>query len=180
MPSRWIASLALSFLSLAACGSPPPELPPLCDSDFRVTVRSGPSAGLDLNGKLALVLQDPAHISGTFTTSASETSTAKFIRVTGSVQNNTISIALATPQGTITGTGPFPTANLSCPVGTMVQGSFTGPMAGDSGDWLGTLTKLYLKGLAVSSDLGPYACFAGCSYLGESDSYCNGLCGTNN
>lgn len=156
----------------------------VCSSNFAVDVRSGPSAPLHLEGKLATVVSADGRLVGILSPSETSTTLTDMTRVSGSVRDGQASMTFTLPGGRqVNGTGPWSAASTSCTTGTRMLGDATGPMSGDRGDWSGQVLVVLCQGVdcgtvvrgAVSA-LAYYGCFAACSYRGNSDAACDQNC----
>ena len=107
---------------------------PFCEYRFEATVRSGPDAGLALNGTLALMQNSDTAAVG-YVYSLDQTATAVPVLAELGDQNAvTLTFTLAADQSII-GTG-YLTANINSCFGG-IEGVLTGPTSGDVGDWIG-------------------------------------------
>lgn len=124
-------------LGLAACGKEPEAQ--YCTNLFEAIVREGPNAGLAVTGLLILPVPDaqgafsgqlyPAGADGAYEDAP--------LTVSGEATDTTLSLTLTTASGQVLqGTGPIDAPMDSCP--EPIEGTLTGPEAGDVGDWGGT------------------------------------------
>ena len=112
---------------------------PFCEYRFEATVRSGPDAGLALNGTLALMQNSDTAAVG-YVYSLDQTATAVPVLAELGDQNAvTLTFTLAADESII-GTG-YLTANINSCFGG-IEGVLTGPTSGDVGDWIGTSCTL--------------------------------------
>ncbi|MFO0744445.1 MAG: hypothetical protein U1F43_02080 [Myxococcota bacterium] len=172
-----LASL-LAFAPIAACDSDSDsskQTADFCQSDFSATVRQGPDQGTEYAGVLTTTLDETGTKIGGDLELDGTSGLTGHVRVDGDVAAGQVTLRFHLADGrTITGSGAFGADAVACKVGTQLAGDFTGPDAADSGDWLGPLA-IFLIGEGIKL-AAPYACFAACSYGGNSDAYCNDLC----
>jgi len=182
METRLLLALGMCFL--AACGDEDKggtaaDTAALkgCFFDFSADVRSGPNAGLKLEGEL-MVMERPAGGNAVAFVQKDQTEEEPLI-VDATFAGGQVTLRFPLAQGTIVGTGPMDADLSTCP--DDLAGDLTGPAEGDTGDWIGSFC-IYNFDLCVAavSFVGRSTCFAGCSYAGYTDAACNQTCGTNN
>lgn len=135
------AALLSAPLSLLGCGEAAPDdvapgtlrLPlRACVVNFEATVRSGPSAGTALVGYAVF----QADASGALVDSHMRTVEGQTLPVTGRVTGRDVTLRFDLGGGrAVQGTGTLGASIRDCH-GEM-RGPLTGPMPGDTGDWLG-------------------------------------------
>ncbi|HVV88260.1 MAG TPA: hypothetical protein VHE35_34700 [Kofleriaceae bacterium] len=177
---------AIALASLAACTTDTSTTAaPLCGMDFSVDVTDGPSAGMHVAGQLQIAM-DPNgdELAGSLIpTGVAVDDDADQIPVSGTYDGSSVTLRFDTANGTIVGTGPW---NGQCTHAAQLSGNAMGPRPGDGGHWLGSITDECLFGTkyscaaAIALEAGKRACFAGCSYAGNTDAHCNQTCGTDN
>ncbi len=136
-----VAALLCAPLSLLGCGEAAPDAAtpgtlrlPLraCVVNFEATVRSGPSAGTALVGYA--VFQTDG--SGALVDSHMRTVDGRTLPVTGRATGRDVTLRFDLGDGrAVQGTGTLGASIRDCQ-GEM-RGPLTGPMPGDTGDWLG-------------------------------------------
>jgi hypothetical protein len=103
---------------------------------FRADVRSGPNAGLALSGVLQMGVDDAGALRGMLLpddAEPDEDGKLPAVSVTGSIEGRTLNLAFESEAGIVRGTGTLPGDFEACP--EPVEGTLTGPAAGDTGDW---------------------------------------------
>lgn len=107
---------------------------PFCQYRFEATVRSGPDAGVNLTGVLALMQNTPTSAVGYVYPLDPEAKPVPVSAVIGENLDVTLNLVLS-ENATIVGTGYFTAGVDACYGG--IEGLFTGPAKDDTGDWLG-------------------------------------------
>lgn len=108
-----------------------------CTVEFEATVRQGPSAGLVLKGALSL----PVEPSGSINQGVFVLTNGTRLPLVGQATGRAINLLIQLPDGhRVYGVGTMETDLGLCQ--GMLGGVFTGPLAGDLGDWLGIKTFL--------------------------------------
>jgi hypothetical protein len=116
--------------SVDALMSPPQG----CYYLFDATVRSGPSMGANLHGRLIFFETEPDVIAGSVIPLEGEDMTP-LATMTGALQEGMITLNFTLPDGAmINGVGPMRGTVRDCE--TLI-GTLTGPGDGDAGDWIG-------------------------------------------
>jgi len=150
---------------------------PYCASDFTADVRSGPHAGMHLEGTLVVMEKAGGGVSA-FLAHAGQDGDEP-MQVPATLANGQLTLSFGVEGGTIVGTGAFDGDYDNCP--EELEGDFTGPAEGDTGDWIAGFCYYNLSAcIAAVTFAGKATCFAGCSYAGYTDAACNQTCGTNN
>jgi predicted ester cyclase len=104
--------------------------PVVCNSNFEATVHTGPSAGLSLQGKLAIVVKEDGALDGQLTL-ADGSKVATIGQATGRAINLMLT---SSDNQQFFGVGSSEYAISDCT--GVLGGPFVGPMPGDSGDWV--------------------------------------------
>jgi len=117
-------------LATVACGSGDAKVVSCGYSDFVALVSTGPNASLKLQGVLQLVQGDDAKLYGSLYHDYAFTES---IPVIGSISGSMLSLSLLSQRGTLAASGTLSGAFSTCP--QPLGGTFTGPQAGDTGDW---------------------------------------------
>ncbi|HRI65980.1 MAG TPA: hypothetical protein PK156_17150 [Polyangium sp.] len=164
-----IISAFISGLLVVGCGSDPAEKTQedelasskgVCAYDpFNAVVREGPSAGLAASGALTLIEEMDGSLRGKLeNTDAQGIKTT--IPVTGSVKGKTIDLVFTLADGgQIKGTGTLAKPFEEC--AEPMEGTLTGPLAGDKGDWDGYGSRCFNDCRLIGG--GFYECLVGCS-----------------
>lgn len=158
-----LAAAFASLVTLSACGPSESAETPLdisgikqptsCQMPFTASVRSGPSAGASFTGILSLdYSRGDGSLTGTLNTDDGVS-----VPATGTMSGTQISLQMATPGGTVQGTGTLPVVGAPC--AAELQGPLTGPMTGDAGDWVGANGQVIVAqdGRIFSSDRTTHA-----------------------
>lgn len=109
---------------------------PQCSYDFTATIRSGPSAGTEVRGSLAMVQSGTTVNSILVPMGSADRNTTTSVAVPTTASNGNITLTIPQGSANIVGTGAF-SGFSPCP--SQLAGTLTGPMSGDTGDWLGTI-----------------------------------------
>ena len=121
----------VALLPLAACETATEKEEPVqCSVVFAATVNSGPSVGTEMLGVLRFDVAPEGTLTGELIHEDKTT-----VPVTGSADNNAINLVFTLSETAIiygVGTSDQPVAECTGTFG----GPFTGPAAGDAGDWL--------------------------------------------
>jgi hypothetical protein len=153
---------AFAVAVLTGCGAT--KEPTGCQYDFEATVRSGPSAPKTLHGTLTMV-QPAANLAIARLDLASG---GPPIFTSGQIDGKNITLRFWLADGTsIIGTGPMEHPTDQCK--GQMQGSLTGPVAGDTGDWL-VNPNITPKSLLC----GPFG--NGCYFASATGGTCSDVC----
>lgn len=175
----WMMAAICGAALTAGCGGDEPaeqmQDDPLKDSkgvcayeNFDATVTEGPSAGLKAEGTLTLIEEMDGTLSGKLESKdamGAETS----IPVTGKITDLTIDLTFTLADGgKISGTGALPTPFEQCggptkgmDPGPKMEGTLTGPKAGDKGNWGGYGSRCFNDCRLIGG--GFYECLVGCA-----------------
>ena len=164
----------LSALALFACGDADDGTPeardyPVCAYDFEATIRSGPDAGLAVQGTLTLADLDALKPGAGFGELVLDETGASRLAVSARTGAD-LDLAVWLADGTmIHGSGALSSALGTCPA--RIEGSALGPRAGSTGDWLalGTvnLTCTLQCGCPFDAQSATPACQNACVLLGQ-------------
>jgi hypothetical protein len=150
-----------------------------CFMDFTADVRSGPNAGLKLEGELMIFERAGADPLVAFAQKGASEGATEPASIPATFANGQVTLTFAVAQGNIVGTGPMSADLSTCP--EELVGDLVGPADGDSGDWIALVCLANPSAcIAAVSIIARATCFSGCSLAGNSDSVCNMSCGTNN
>jgi hypothetical protein len=131
MIRRLTIAVTAALLAALALGTGPAAASTIatCSGSFEGTVYHGPDAGFTLTGRIAVSVEDSGAVTGTLTRDDGTT-----VAISGYVAGNSIHLAFALPEGTVSGTGDLVGNDFATCTGT-ATGSLHGPAPADTGNW---------------------------------------------
>ena len=164
-----ILMAVVSAMFVAGCGDEPAEekkpdelanSKAVCVYDpFDATVKAGPSMGFAATGALTLIEEADGSLRGKL--ESKDANGAKTsVPVTGAVKDMSIELTFTLPDGgIINGVGTLDKPFEAC--AEPIQGTLTGPKAGDTGDWGGYGSRCFNDCRLIGG--GFTECLVGCA-----------------